>query len=519
MTSRHTSGNLAPLDAEPMTISAQVARRYLLGRQGLWPGRRWSVKEGAVEAVRDLESVQMDPMTVVARSHDLVLWSRVEGYEPRFLQELLYVDRRFFDYGGHLDIYPIDELPYWRFHMRRREGDARVRAFAETHPGLLDEVLHAIKKGGPIGTRDLSGSSPVKSYRGSKDTSLALYNLWLTGELMTSERRGFERIYDPRERVAPPRLGDAATETETEQFFAAKALRKNGLGTARAWAGYVAYAVHRPVTKAETRRWLENLLNANEALGVLVEDQKEPYYLPAVDAPLLHERVAGRVPAAWRSLGSTTDEEVNPRSPMDNLLGRERTLALFGFEYVWEVYKPAARRRWGRYTMPVLWGDRLVARLEPRLDRKTGALAIDGFWFEERKTAVDPAFGEAVARALTRFARFHSRAQHKSRRGWSEAVSRPVAGEHQPLIRANPGVRVSTNPSGDAWGSSSLCTIDSHWQRHGYRRATRLLRREEGTLHSSQDMVSQYPFDKRCGKHSCGAALGMRWPKGATTAR
>lgn len=112
------------LSVAPLTISPDIARRYLLGRQGLWPGRRWAGKEGAAEAVRALEAVQVDPMTVVARSHDLVLWSRVEGYDPAHLDELLYRDRAFFDYGGHLDIYPIEELPYWRLHMRRRRGAA-----------------------------------------------------------------------------------------------------------------------------------------------------------------------------------------------------------------------------------------------------------------------------------------------------------------------------------------------------------------------------------------------------------
>ncbi len=81
-----------------------VARRYLLGRQGLWPGRRWVGKEGVDSAVRGLGALQVDPVTIVARSHDLVLWSRVDGYDPEHLEELLYRDRAFFDYGGHLDI-------------------------------------------------------------------------------------------------------------------------------------------------------------------------------------------------------------------------------------------------------------------------------------------------------------------------------------------------------------------------------------------------------------------------------
>jgi len=95
-------------------ISKEAARRYVLGRQGLWPGRRWAGKEGTAQALRYVECVQMDPLNVIARSHDLVLWGRVLDYQPDYLEALMYRDREFFDYGGNLRIYPMSELPYWR---------------------------------------------------------------------------------------------------------------------------------------------------------------------------------------------------------------------------------------------------------------------------------------------------------------------------------------------------------------------------------------------------------------------
>ena len=391
-----------------VAISAPTVRRYLLGRQGLWPGRRWEGKEGAAEAIRSLEALQVDPMTVVARSHDLVLCSRVEGYVPGHLDSLLYRDRRFFDYGGHLDIYPMEELPYWRVHMRRRRQDERQIAFAAEHPALLEAVREEVRARGPLGNRDLQGTARANSYRGRKDTGLALYHLWLTGELMTHGRRGFERLYDLRERVAPPELDYDASESDAERFFAAKALRQIGLGTMRAWASCFAYPLHRGVDRAEAREQLDALVDGGEAAEVLVEGQKEPHYLPAGDLPLIGELERGNVPEGWSPLGDTTLEEANFLSPLDNLLARNRTRALFGFEYLWEVYKPAERRRWGYYTMPVLFGDRLVARLDPKLDRKTGTLHINGFWLEDEATAEDPSFRSALARGLSRFARFHS---------------------------------------------------------------------------------------------------------------
>ena len=387
-------------------ISREVARRYLLGRQCLWPGRRWSDQAGAAAAVHQLGAVQVDPMTVVARSHDLVLWSRVVDYQPEQLDTLLYRERAFFDYGGCVHIYPMPELPYWRLHMERRRSDRRQAAFFAEHPALVDEVRAAVRARGPLGNRDFAGRARVSSYRARKDTGLALYHLWLSGELMTHSREGFQRKYDLRERVAPPAVAHAAPAEEAERFFARKALAILGLHTARAWASSFAFLLNRRVDRAEARRWLEALVAAGEAAAVAVEGQTELYYYPAADAPLLTALADGAVPDEWRPLATTTHEEVTLLSPLDNLLARQRTQQLFDFEYLWEVYKPAARRRWGYYTMPILWGDQLVARLDPKLDRKTGTLAINGFWLEDAATGEAPAFAAALARGLSRFARF-----------------------------------------------------------------------------------------------------------------
>src|SRR5215472_5309326 len=102
-----------------LTISVATMRRFILGKQGLWPGRRWQGKTGASQAIHEIGSVQIDPLVVVARNHDLKLYSRVADYQPDQLNDLLYKDRQFFDYGGMLHIYPMEELPYWKLHMGR----------------------------------------------------------------------------------------------------------------------------------------------------------------------------------------------------------------------------------------------------------------------------------------------------------------------------------------------------------------------------------------------------------------
>ena len=112
------------------------------------------------------------------------------------------------------------------------------------------------------------------------------------------------------------------------------------------------------------------------------------------------------MPAAWRPLDTTTDEETTFLAPLDQVSARGRAKPLFGFDYTWEVYTPAAKRRFGYYALPVLWGDRLVARFDGRLDRPTRTLHVLGLWLEDEALATDPAFGEAFARGMTRYGRF-----------------------------------------------------------------------------------------------------------------
>src|SRR5207302_1471854 len=109
-------------------------------------------------------AVQLDPLNVVARSHDIALWSRVLDYRPEYLDQLLYQDRQFFDYGGALFVYPMPELPFWRLPMRRRAEEGRWADFAAAHTGLLEEVRAELRSRGPLGNRDLAGSARVESY-------------------------------------------------------------------------------------------------------------------------------------------------------------------------------------------------------------------------------------------------------------------------------------------------------------------------------------------------------------------
>ncbi len=385
-----------------MHVSSETARRFILGMQGLWPGRRWSGKEGAAQAIRSAGRIQMDPLNVVARSHDIALYGRVSEYKLEHLDELLYRDRQFFDYGGCLFIYPMEELPYWRMEMRRRSTEGRWLQWAELNAALIDEVRQEVRTRGPLGNRDFIGRARVDSYRGRKDTGPALFYLWLTGELMTHSRQGFQRRYGLMEDVAPMDLRYEAPPHEAERFFIRKAISDLGLSREQ---GCVSWAEGR-VRNQRAREILGEMRETGEVDTVTVEGWREPYHLFARDCHLLESVANGQAPESWRPIDTTSDEEAVFLAPLEIVSARGRAKKLFDFDYVWEVYKPAHLRKWGYYTLPILYGDRLVGRIDPKLDRKSSTLAINGFWLDDATLAKDSAFADAFARGMCRFGGF-----------------------------------------------------------------------------------------------------------------
>jgi hypothetical protein len=390
-------------------ISRQTARRYVLGRQGLYPGRRFSGKEGTKSAILQSEVIQVDTINVIARNHDLVLHSRVQDYDPQFLDDLMYRERQFFDFGAILFVLPTHELPFWRTIMQYWQP--QLLNYLSEHATTVEHVRAELRNRGALANRDFVERQRIPGgFRTIKDTGKVLYYLWLTGEIVTHSRKRFERLHDFFENVFQP--VEPATLEETERHIGLKIMREVGLATASEWAKraypfYYPYWKPRPNPK-EVQKWLDNRVAEGELAKVEVEGRKLPCYLPAADLNYLEILESGAIPAEWKPLDKATDEEVNFIAPLDNVIwDRARTLALFEFDYIWEVYKPAPTRRWGYYTMPILYGDRFVGRIDPKLDRKNSTLKIEGFWLDDETLRYDERFNTALQTAFNRFACFH----------------------------------------------------------------------------------------------------------------
>src|SRR5829696_1825077 len=391
-----------------LTIDIETARRFILGKQGLWPGRRWRGIKGTEQAMRAIEYLQLDPLQIIARSHDITLHSRVLDYKPDMWEEVTYKKRKFFDWGGWLAARPMEELPYWRTVMHRERdgnyGDSRIRLMAREHADAIAEMRVILQERGIVSNRDfeMATRTRTQSYRGRKDSALALYYLWRTGEVMTHHRERFERVYALTETVAPAHLICESSEADVDRFLIQKEISFNGLSrikrTSETW--------QRGEPDRAAKNMLESMLADGEIIEVKVEGWKALHHALGRDAKLLRELSAGRVPKAWIPLDATTAEEVVFLAPLDPVSARGRAKVLFGFDYVWEVYKPQHQRKFGYYTLPILWGDRLVARFDSKLDRATNTFIILGLWLEEKALGKDDAFAEALARGFARFVKF-----------------------------------------------------------------------------------------------------------------
>ena len=229
--------------------------------------------------------------------------------------------------------------------------DSRIRKLGEEHADAVVEMRAILAERGVVSNRDFAMASRTRthSYRGRKDSALALYYLWRTGDVMTHHRENFERVYALTEAVAPAPLIRESDEGETERFLIKKDISFRGLSR----MSRTQDAYHRGVPLGRVKPALEALLASGEIVDAQLEGWKSAsgrvQYALGSDTPFLLDLCAGRVPEAWQPLDAPTAEEAVFLAPLDPVSARGRAKELFDFDYVWEVYKPEAQRKFGYY--------------------------------------------------------------------------------------------------------------------------------------------------------------------------
>jgi hypothetical protein len=348
-----------------LKLTLSQARRIALesqlldGTKKLKPG-----KEGVTQVIEHLGYIQVDTISVIERAHHHILWTRVPSYRPEMLDELQAKDRKVFEYWGHAASYlPMAD---YRFYLLKTKTmlveNPRWQKWAGDNKKLLNHVLKRIQNEGPLGASDFADTRKKK--RGTwwdwKPAKTALETLHLTGELMVTERRKFERIFDLPERVLPSGINTKMpTQDELSRFAIRRALQAYGIVNHREFVNHIHIVKNEMI-----RPTLADMLDSGEIIKVKVEDLNTEYYTYAKTAEMTTEH-------------SRNPDLLHILSPFDNLIiQRDRVNRLFDFDYQLECYKPPKQRIYGYFVLPILWGDEFIGRIDLKTDRANQQLIV-----------------------------------------------------------------------------------------------------------------------------------------------
>ncbi|MGB8646125.1 MAG: crosslink repair DNA glycosylase YcaQ family protein [Anaerolineae bacterium] len=389
------------------TLSPTIARRLAITRQQLAGPRPAADAAGIMEVTRALGCLQLDPISVVARSHQLVLWSRLGAYDLAELDRVMWQERRLFEYWAHCaSIVLTEDYSLFSRRMRRYPGkdgpwSDRVRQWRQDNAPLRRLILSEIRRRGPLPSRYFEEKGiqtqhwVSTGWTSGRNISRMLDFLWMQGKIMVAGRAGIQKLWDLSERCLPdwtPR--ELLSEREIGLRAAQRSLRALGVAPLR--------HIDRHFTRGrypDLAGTLAELERAQKIERVQVQNGKEAWpgtwYIHTDDLPLLERLERGE----WAPRTTLL-------SPFDNLIcDRQRTQLLFDFKYTIEIYTPSARRQYGYYVLPILHGDRLIGRLDPVMDRANARLVVNAIHAEPDAPRT-PETGRAIADSLQELARF-----------------------------------------------------------------------------------------------------------------
>jgi hypothetical protein len=357
-------------------LSIAAARRFLVDRHLLNPPRSLpALPQSVLTVVDKLAVLQFDPLEVPgARNHDLVLHARIDGYRRGWCEQWLYgPDRRLFEiYNKSLNMVPIEELPHYRLTWTRL-GEYYGGSTLREHADVVADILAELEQRGPLTTADFAQHSHSIDWwwAPTRASRAVLEALFVSGRVGIARREGNRRYYDLIERLVPAEI---LARTETDELAAKHRLlsRYKAIGLSRPGASND--VMISTGTGADRTRHTAEMVEAGVLTPVRLEGHKQVWYVPTVEKD---------VALAAETAAPIAEPNVTFLAPLDPFMWDRKLVAhLFGFDYLWEVYVPEAKRRWGYYVLPILFGDRLVGRIEPRLERATRTLRILGIWWE-----------------------------------------------------------------------------------------------------------------------------------------
>ena len=385
-----------------MQITSRQARQFLLLKHGLLGEYKFSGKQGVLDFIRQAGCVQFDPVDVCGRSADITLNSRVKDYTKEMLDELLYTDRRLIDYfDKNLSIFPVEDVPaFFKHRLSGGYAEAYDSLDSDAVKRIMPLIRQLIDERGHISAKEIDVNETIV-WHWSVFTSLpraALESMYFRGELIIHHKSGTNKSYAFTKDYIPEEILNADppfnTEEERLAWHVLRRIGAVGMLWNRASDAWLGLNIKAPERDAAFSR----LLGGGMIFEVTVEGLKAPLYIREDDREILETVLSA--------------EDFPPRceliAPLDSLIWDRRLIkALFDFEYIWEIYTPAVKRKYGSYILPILYGERFIGRIEAACERKTRTLSVKNIWYED-DVKPTKTVQKAIEKCLQRFAKFNN---------------------------------------------------------------------------------------------------------------
>ena len=372
------------------TLSQKDARKLVLHSALPRPMTKGRALDATLNAINHLSYVQIDTISVVQRAHHHTLWIRNPRYRMNHLDTLIQ-NRDIFEYWSHAAAYlPISE---YRFCLKKMKQVERDGHWFERDPRMMEFVLKRIRDEGPLQSRDFeSASTSSRQAWDWKPAKRALEQLFMEGQLMTTRREGFQKVYDLTERVLPDHINtDEPSEEEWLTHLVKNALTANGIANA-AEVGYLRKGI-----QSKLRRTIDSMIESGEIQPIAVHQGrgKDPlHYFALPEALSLLDHPLRK-------------KQVKLLSPFDNLLiQRKRMRQLFDFDYQIECYVPEKKRVFGYFCLPILYNGQLVGRVNCKADRANEQLLVRHLFLEKKVNNLTD-FAHHLHQALLGFCAFN----------------------------------------------------------------------------------------------------------------
>lgn len=371
-----------------MVLSLNQVKKLALQSQGLLKTKSLE-KNQTLDIIKNLGYIQLDTLSVISRAHHHTIWTRFENYQESFINELLEKDKTIFEYWSHAASYlPMSD---YRFSLIKKKAYSEGKNhWFDQDKNLKAYVLDRIKSEGALQSKDFEHkSNSVNGWYDWKPAKKALEQLFMEGELMIAKRKGFQKVYDLTERVLPKNINTTMpTIEEYCKYLIDSYINANGVVLENE-ISYLRNKIKTPINKE-----IKKLLKEGELINVSIEGLEKLTFLTTKNKLAELEKI-------------TSSNYLHFLSPFDNsVIQRKRIQRFFNFDYMIECYLPEPKRKYGYFTLPILFNDNFVGRFDPKANRNEKTFYVKSIHFEEGFKP-NELFNNLFVEKLKTFAKFN----------------------------------------------------------------------------------------------------------------